>query len=47
MVFTIFPVTNRNMPEKICLVWNAADKVNGIALNDLILKSPDELVSLC
>ncbi|XP_055590713.1 uncharacterized protein LOC129742798 [Uranotaenia lowii] len=38
----IFPVVNPNKPNKIRIVWDAAAKSHGIALNSLLLKGPDQ-----
>lgn len=42
----IFPVVNPNKPEKTRIVWDAAAQVQGISLNSLLLKGPDQLSSL-
>ncbi|XP_062704301.1 uncharacterized protein LOC134286665 [Aedes albopictus] len=42
----IFPVFNANKPGKIRIVWDAAAKTQGISLNMMLLKGPDQLVSL-
>ncbi|XP_055585344.1 uncharacterized protein LOC129738178 [Uranotaenia lowii] len=39
-------VTNPKKPGKVRLVWDAAAKVNGISLNCVLLKGPDQLSSL-
>ncbi|XP_062699013.1 uncharacterized protein LOC134284280 [Aedes albopictus] len=39
-------VTNPRKPGKVRLIWDAAAKVDGIALNSMLLKGPDQLVSL-
>ncbi|XP_055591249.1 uncharacterized protein LOC129743288 [Uranotaenia lowii] len=38
----IFPVVNPNKPNKVRIVWDAAAKSHGIALNSLLLKGPDQ-----
>ncbi|XP_062711573.1 uncharacterized protein LOC134289576 [Aedes albopictus] len=42
----IFPVFNPNKPGKLRIVWDAAAKTQGISLNTMLLKGPDQLVSL-
>ncbi|XP_055589164.1 uncharacterized protein LOC129741453 [Uranotaenia lowii] len=39
-------VQNPKKPEKVRLIWDAAARVNGISLNDTLLKGPDLLTSL-
>lgn len=39
-------VTNPRKPGKVRLVWDAAAQVNGISLNSMLLKGPDQLTSL-
>lgn len=39
-------VTNPKKPEKVRVIWDAAAKVDGISLNHMLLKGPDQLVSL-
>ncbi|XP_070136094.1 uncharacterized protein [Drosophila bipectinata] len=42
----IFPVLNVNKPGKIRIVWDAAAKTEGISLNTMLLKEPDQLAQL-
>nr|XP_043067150.1 uncharacterized protein LOC122321372 [Drosophila bipectinata] len=42
----IFPVLNVNKPGKIRIVWDAAAKTEGISLNTMLLKGPDQLAQL-
>lgn len=42
----IFVVTNANKPGKIRLVWDAAATAQGVSLNSVLLKGPDQLSSL-
>ncbi|XP_055528075.1 uncharacterized protein LOC129720610 [Wyeomyia smithii] len=42
----VFPVFNPNKPGKLRIVWNAAAEVNGVSLNALLLKGPDQLIGL-
>ncbi|XP_058837183.1 uncharacterized protein LOC131693415 [Topomyia yanbarensis] len=39
-------VTNPRKPGKVRLIWDAAAKVDGISLNSMLLKGPDQLSSL-
>nr|XP_049463118.1 uncharacterized protein LOC125906755 [Anopheles coluzzii] len=39
-------VTNPKKPGKVRIIWDAAAKVQGTSLNDMLLKGPDELISL-
>lgn len=42
----MFPTSNPNKPEKTRLVWDAAAKSDGTALNSVLMKGPDQLSSL-
>lgn len=42
----IFPVFNKNKPNKTRIVWDAASKSHGVSLNSMLLKGPDLLSSL-
>ncbi|XP_058840055.1 uncharacterized protein LOC131695549, partial [Topomyia yanbarensis] len=42
----IFPVFNPNKPGKTRIVWDWAAKTNGVSLNSMLLKGPDQLVPL-
>ncbi|XP_055603799.1 uncharacterized protein LOC129752034 [Uranotaenia lowii] len=42
----VFPVFNPNKPKKIRIVWDAAAKSHGTALNSLLLTGPDQNSSL-
>ncbi|XP_070138609.1 uncharacterized protein [Drosophila bipectinata] len=42
----IFPVLNVNKPGKLRIVWDAAAKTEGISLNTMLLKGPDQLAQL-
>ncbi|XP_055522992.1 uncharacterized protein LOC129717172 [Wyeomyia smithii] len=39
-------VTNAKKPGKIRVIWDAAATVNGVSLNSVLLKGPDQLTSL-
>ncbi|XP_055604354.1 uncharacterized protein LOC129752604 [Uranotaenia lowii] len=39
-------VTNPKKPGKVRLIWDAAAKVDGVSLNAMLLKGPDQLTSL-
>ncbi|XP_055590561.1 uncharacterized protein LOC129742655 [Uranotaenia lowii] len=39
-------VTNPKKPSKVRMIWDAAAKVDGISLNSMLLKGPDQLASL-
>ncbi|XP_055604650.1 uncharacterized protein LOC129752888 [Uranotaenia lowii] len=39
-------VMNPKKPEKVRMIWDAAATVNGVSLNSMLLKGPDELVPL-
>ncbi|XP_062541787.1 uncharacterized protein LOC134209767 [Armigeres subalbatus] len=39
-------VTNPRKPGKVRLIWDAAARVDGISLNSMLLKGPDQLTSL-
>lgn len=41
----IFPVSKTNKPNKVSMVWDAAAKFNGISLNSMLIKGPDQLSS--
>lgn len=42
----MFPVVNPNKPNKIRPVWDAAASSNGVSLNSLLIKGPDQMSSL-
>lgn len=42
----IFPVLNPNKPGKLRIVWDAAATAQGVSLNSVLLKGPDQLASL-
>ncbi|XP_058456811.1 uncharacterized protein LOC131434173 [Malaya genurostris] len=39
-------VTNAKKPGKVRIIWDAAAKVDGVSLNSVLLKGPDQLASL-
>ncbi|XP_055584776.1 uncharacterized protein LOC129737641 [Uranotaenia lowii] len=39
-------VVNPKKPEKVRMIWDASATVNGISLNTMLLKGPDELIPL-
>lgn len=46
MVFAHFRRKNPNKPAKTRMIWDAAAKSNGVSLNSVLLKGPDQLASL-
>ncbi|XP_062538335.1 uncharacterized protein LOC134206621 [Armigeres subalbatus] len=42
----MFPVFNPNKPGKTRIVWDWAAKTNGISLNSMLMKGPDQVVPL-